>query len=167
VKTITVKRTIQLACLIFILIITGCASMKVIDTLPKDSPKGYAEFFCRNEKNYPTHKQKISLVKSKGEYLFVGKSSYKKNKGDLYKVGYIIAQTPGPHFVSTSTDTYYFNIEEDMVTPIEIWIKVSVSKIMREWGPGDETKIRVEAYPPGKPIPIAEYDKKGRFLKTR
>ena len=154
------ERLIRLTCSLIFLILAGCAPMKVIDNVPRNSPKGYAVFFCRNDKQYCNHKQHLSLVKRKGEYLFTGSVSPKNRKKDPYNTGYIIAQAPGPHYVSTLTGTYYFNIEEDMVTPIEIKLCVSVSKIMLPWGPVDQSTIEADLLPPGKPVPIAEYNLK-------
>ena len=151
-------KTIQLTCLLIILILSGCEPTKFIDRLPSGSLKGYAFFFCKNNRDYCSHKQKLSIVKSKGEYLFVGKVSYNNRKKDPYKTGYMIAKTPGPYYLSTSTDTYYFNIEEDMVTPIEIKLNVFIAKVMMPWGPIDQRIISVDLLPPGKSVPIAEYD---------
>ena len=149
-------KTIQLTCLVFILIIAGCAPTKFIDRLPSDSPKGYAFFFCKNDKDNCSHKQKLSIIRNKGEYIFTGKVSYNKKK-DSYKTGYMIAKTPGPHYVSTSECTYYFNIEEGMVTPIEVKLNVFIAKVMMPWGPVDQRIVSVNLLPPGKPVPIAEY----------
>jgi hypothetical protein len=152
-------KTIKLNCLVFILILAGCAPVKMIDSIPRGSPKGYVEFFCINDKNYCSHKQNLSLIKRKGEYFFIGKVSSKNRKKDPYNTGYIIAQAPGPHYVSTLTDTYYFNIEEDMVTPIEIKLCVSASKIIQPWGYVDKNEIKAYLCSPGKLISIEEYDK--------
>ncbi|MCX6749879.1 MAG: hypothetical protein NTZ83_00305, partial [Candidatus Pacearchaeota archaeon] len=148
-------------CLVFILIITGCAPMRLIDKVSSDSPKGYAEFFCRNDKGYSDCKRKISLIKKKGEYIFVGNVSNKRRDSDSYKAGYIIARSPGYYYVSTLEDTYYFHIEEGMVTPIEITLEVSISKVMQPWGLVDKYRIKADLSNPGEPIPIEEYSKNG------
>jgi hypothetical protein len=151
-------KTIQLTFLLILLILAGCAPTKFINSLPSDSPKGYAFFFCKNNRDYCSHKQKLSIVKSRGEYLFAGKVSYNNRKKDSYKTGYMIAKTPGSYYVSTSTGTYYFNIEEGMVTPIEIKLNVFIAKVMMPWGPIDQRIISADLLPPGKPVPIAEYN---------
>jgi len=156
----TILKTIQLTCFVFILIITGCALMKVIDKVPSDSPKGYAEFFCRNE-GYSDCKRKLFLVKKKGVYIFVGKVSNKRRDSDSYKAGYFIAQPPGYYYVSILEDIHYFHIEEGMVTPIEITLEVSISKVMQPWGLVDKYRIKEDLSSPGKPIPIEEYYKNG------
>jgi len=155
-----IVKTIQLTCMFFVLIITGCAPMKVIDKVPSASPKGYAEFFCKNEA-YSDCKRKLHLVKKKGEYVFVGNISVKRRDENSYKVGYLIARTPGYHYVSTLDNTYYFYIEEGMVTPIEIILDVSLSKVMQPWGIVDKYRIISHLSQPGEPIPIGEYYRNG------
>jgi hypothetical protein len=139
------------------LILSSCSSTKIVDNLPKDSPKGYAEFFCRNDKNYISYNQKISLVRRKGEYVFIGKIYPRGKNADSNKRGYLIAQTPGYRYVSTSKDTYHFEIKEGMVIPIEVKLRISVSKIMQPWGLIDEINIKTDICPPGEFISITKY----------
>ncbi|MFH1503351.1 MAG: hypothetical protein ABIE36_01715 [Candidatus Diapherotrites archaeon] len=158
-------KAIQLICLVLILIITGCAPMKFVDDLSRKinikSSRGYVVLFCGNEKGNSSYKESISIVKTKREYLFAGNISYKKSK-DSYKAGYIIAAFPGPHYVSTSTKDYYFNVEEGMVHPIEISLRVLRYKIMQPWGLVENTDVEIGKFTPGKPISIEEYNMKLR-----
>ncbi|MFH1503348.1 MAG: hypothetical protein ABIE36_01700 [Candidatus Diapherotrites archaeon] len=160
-KMKTNEKTIQLTCLVLILIITGCAPMKVIDTVQSETPKGYVEFyFLRGEGNPGCYPEIYSIVDNKEVF-----------EGSVFcwggnKVNLRIAKTPGTYTFSVQLLKYNYTfpiqIEEGMITPIRIVFEdVYKRSYSRANSIVTRSFFKMGVYPE-KTVLIIEYDKKER-----
>jgi hypothetical protein len=155
------KKPIHLTCLGMILIITGCASIKVIDTFPSGTPKGYIEFYyIKSETEIPPSGTRIYGIVNNQE-IYEGRTSF----GDLTKgkIGLRLAKRPGTYtFLIHSFEgktpvpiSVPVQIEEGMITPVKIIIP-DFEKTKK--GYTTTYTFNMHLFP-GKAVPIAEYEK--------
>ena len=141
----------------FILLLAGCApTTKFVDYLGWNSKRGYVEFYCKGDEMSRDYKSRLFLKGINPNYLFTGKLSHKSKKKVIDKTSYIITKPPGYYYISTVDNTCYFEIQEDMVTPVKVRLVRNTKKLTQPWGIVEDTQVKVFFSPPEEPVPIED-----------
>jgi hypothetical protein len=145
-----IKLIYLLTCLIFILILAGCASVKVIDRIPNGTPKGYVEVYYDQSEGGVGYRASVYSIVN-GKEIYEGQTSIWDINSN--KVGLRLAKRPGTYTFSVRlfewNYTYSIKIEEGMITPIKITYLI----VNKE---SQLSSLNTDVHPE-KPVPIAEY----------
>ena len=167
------KRILQLnpACLALILFISGCASIKFIDTVPSGSPKGYVEFYYLKSKgsSEPTRSAVYTFFNDRDKTVeentsfFNGRDKILEGYTSFWdlknKVGLRLAKIPGNytflvHSQAGLDSTIVIQIKEGMISPVKI---AFASRWMSEGNGAWEKEVLYLDLIPDKEILYSEY----------
>lgn len=151
------KSVYSLTCLVFILILSGCASVKVIDKVSSGTPKGYVEFYYVQGEGDDAFRYSVYRIANDKEFYEGQTPLWDVKKGNI---GLRLAKSTGDYTfsvrASTISRTFPVHIEEGKIIRVKI-VFTNLYDSMSEQGKSlpMSAYLKINVYPES-PVPISE-----------